>query len=310
MQVSILFSDERPIPLITPAALDVLITGVQNEIKRNEKVRKTLLPWFFHLEHSKKVHEVIAKIVKQILRQNDLNIVLFCGDAYGCITSFKDLVGEGETVKEKYTPLAIPYVERCRGRIHPTKEIVEGEARNLERIIKNENTRPDWFRKSAGIKHDSMYSWGTVPTAIALQGLAPFFDTPVVSSRILCEIFKYLWEEESFQQRVPIRPVVLAEGHTLRNMDGELPERWQPKPYVFANKTGYNSYLQDPHYYEAYFRLIVERLTQRSRFSIQHMHIYCTANVKPALEEALFFFRWDRVVSIQFSCAKTHVHLI
>jgi len=257
MQVYIFFFDDRPIPLIFPSTVDSLLTGIQNEIKRDEKTKAIFTPWMQRLMRAKQVYHSFAHIITDILERKDLGIVLLCGDSYGSLSSYKQPGPSVEAAKDQYIPIALPYVVR-----------------------------------QSEIGGHGEYSQ------------AYCYASPVLSSQLCHELFKWFWDHIPPQGRSLVKPVMYAKHLTLRDEKGEMPKRWQTEKHNYPNAIDYESYLNDPYYYEAYLEAIIGHFKSFSRPSIDGVHFYYGLGVRKAVEEALFFNRWKEKMKSLFSCKK------
>ncbi|MBI5420765.1 MAG: hypothetical protein HZA35_00400 [Parcubacteria group bacterium] len=308
MQVHIVFHDGRPIPLITQEALSMLIAGVRNEMKKNEQEIKILQPWMYRFERARKIYDIFRRIIRTILNTRDVGIVMICGDTYGSFMSLMGLIVDGEVVRNRYAPIPLPYVQQRNARIDFSKGVMKQEWDNLEAMMLP--GRPLFHVKKERIENkDSMYSWGSVRTDLVMQPQACFFDTPVLSSTILRDLFRWMWSTLPQESGPIIKPILCVEGCTLRDEHGELPLRWRPKPYVFQNATANESLFSDPYYYEAHLLRLLDRL-RHYRCSFERMHIYHASQVKNALKEATFFSQLEALSREYFSCKHLEYHEI
>jgi len=257
MKVYIFFFDDRPIPLISPGTIDSLLTGIGNEIKRNDRARALLIPWTERLVRAKQIYYSFAHIITDILERKDLSIVLFCGDSYGSLSSYKQLGPSVEAAKDRYAPMALPYVRKQR-----------------EICAYNE------------------------------YGESYCYASPVLSSQLCGELFKWFWDNVPPQGGTLIKPVMYAKHLTLRDDNGVMPERWQTTRHSYPNTHGYQPYLNDPYYYEVYLEDIINCLKSFSMPSVDGIHFYYGAEVRKAVEEALFFSKWNERMRNGFSCRK------
>ncbi len=300
-----MFHGGGPIPLISRVALETLMTGVQNEIKRSEQVAKILLPWMFHFERAKKIHHTMATIIKDILTMEEVGIVMFCGDTYGSVVPLASLVAEGnDSARERYAPISIPYLQTCKQRTYSSRGVLEQEGDAFSGMIKPGGPLFA-FKEADLLKEDSLYRWGTARIDTVMRAQAGFYDTPVLSAHVLRDLFKRFWADTPGWPGRIAKPVVYIEGYTLRDEQGKMPSRWQPKPYYYPNARTYESPVHDSYYYEAYFNRLVRRLLcYHPKLSIEKVHIYYSKEVWKGLQEAVFFFKWDEVVRSCFSCRK------
>ncbi len=263
MQIYIFFFDDRPIPLIPPSIIDSLLTGIQNEVKRNEKTKTIFIPWMQRLMRAKQVYHSFAHIIADIIERKELGIVFLCGDSYGSLSSYKQLGPSVEAVKDRYSPVALPYVVR--------QSEIGGYG-----------------------EHSQAYCYAS----------------PVLSSQLCGELFKWFWDHILPQGGSLVKPVTYAKHLTLRDNRGEMPKRWQPGKHNYPNAIGYESYLNDSYYYEAYLEAIIGHFKSFSRPSIDGVHFYYGLGVRKAVEEALFFNKWKEKMKNLFSCKKTEHILI
>lgn len=301
MQVYVQFSDERAIPLLTRETLDTLIDGISKAMRKGEKISNTLMPWLFRLGRGRKIYTSFVNTILNIFENKDLSIVFFCGDAYGSLGTFTELVGNDDEMKKRYRPISIPYVESRAQRSFFGDELVDIERRNLIGMQRR-GIIPVHSFEDESKKQDSMYYWGAVPFEIVMKAKSCFYDDPILSSKLLRELFRWFWEH--LPPELGVKPVLHTESHTLRDRDGMLPERWQSHPYQFENRLQSIPYLQDPRYYETYIKRIFDRLSTY-KCSVATMHVVCATHVRKSIEEAMFFSKWEETLYREFSCRNT-----